>query len=215
MQPIVMVVADRGSTPRISLDVAGCLGTPIVGLVRIGGTGAPFECDLPLLGGDALLADRGFLAEHGIANGVQGRARPDIGRRVMDAGGDLRTLIHPRATIAGSAVIEAGCLISAGAIVNVDARIGRHCLIHSGATIDHDDVLEDGVVISPGVHLAGHVTVGAGTFVGIGATAVGGITIGRGATVGAGAVVIRDVPDHSTVVGNPARPLPPRSDRPR
>jgi len=32
-----------------------------------------------------------------------------------------------------------------------------------------------------------------------------GITIGEYALVGAGAVVTKDVPAHSTVVGNPAR----------
>lgn len=37
-----------------------------------------------------------------------------------------------------------------------------------------------------------------------GATVFGGIRIGDGVTIGAGAVVSKDVPDHCTVVGNPA-----------
>ena len=37
-----------------------------------------------------------------------------------------------------------------------------------------------------------------------GAIVLGGITIGDNATIGAGAVVVKDVPDHATVVGNPA-----------
>ena len=37
-----------------------------------------------------------------------------------------------------------------------------------------------------------------------GATVFGGITIGNDVEIGAGAVVRRDVPDHCTVVGNPA-----------
>ena len=37
------------------------------------------------------------------------------------------------------------------------------------------------------------------------AVIIGGITIGNNAKIGAGSVVINDVPDNATVVGNPAR----------
>lgn len=43
--------------------------------------------------------------------------------------------------------------------------------------------------------------------IGSGAVILCGITIGENATIGAGAVVTKDVPPHTTVVGNPARPL--------
>jgi serine acetyltransferase len=38
--------------------------------------------------------------------------------------------------------------------------------------------------------------------------------VGRWSRVGAGAVVIADVPDHCTAVGNPARIVPGRSGEP-
>jgi UDP-2-acetamido-3-amino-2,3-dideoxy-glucuronate N-acetyltransferase len=50
-----------------------------------------------------------------------------------------------------------------------------------------------------------------GVTIGSGATILGGVRIGTGATVGAGAVVTKDVEPGATVVGNPARPLPPRA----
>jgi acetyltransferase EpsM len=41
--------------------------------------------------------------------------------------------------------------------------------------------------------------------VGIGVNVIQGITIGKWCTIGAGAVIISDVPDGCTVVGNPGR----------
>lgn len=41
--------------------------------------------------------------------------------------------------------------------------------------------------------------------IGSGVTILPGLTIGEGALVGAGSVVVKDVPDHAVVVGNPAR----------
>ena len=51
-------------------------------------------------------------------------------------------------------------------------------------------------------------TIGDHTFLGAGSVILNALKVGRRVTVGAGAVVIRDVPDDVTVVGNPARALP-------
>ena len=47
--------------------------------------------------------------------------------------------------------------------------------------------------------------------IGTGAVILGGVVIGEGAIVGAGAVVTKDVAPHSTVAGNPARQIAPRT----
>src|SRR4029453_2659658 len=43
--------------------------------------------------------------------------------------------------------------------------------------------------------------------IGSGAKLLGPVTVGRNAKVGANTVVIEDVPDHTTVVGNPGHPV--------
>ncbi len=49
------------------------------------------------------------------------------------------------------------------------------------------------------------VRIGRDCFIGGGSTIGPGVTIGNQVIVGAGSVVTQDVPDHSIVVGNPAR----------
>jgi UDP-N-acetylbacillosamine N-acetyltransferase len=55
--------------------------------------------------------------------------------------------------------------------------------------------------------LSGNVHVGSRSHVGAGATVIQGVHIGADTIVGAGAVVLSDVPESSTVVGIPARPI--------
>jgi len=110
--------------------------------------------------------------------------------------------VHPSAVIAPSARVGEGSVVLHGAI------------IQPNASIDHDCVIGDFAHISPHATLCGHVEVGEGTHVGAGAVVIPKVTIGRWCRVGAGAVVVGDVPDHTTVVGNPARVVPHRSGEP-
>jgi acetyltransferase EpsM len=121
------------------------------------------------------------------------------------------TCVHSSATIASTVRIGVGTVVLHRAIVQPNTTIGRHVLVNTGASIDHDNDIGDFAHISPNVTLCGHVTVGEGSHVGAGAVVIPKITIGRWCTVGAGSVVLRDVPDHTTVVGNPARVVPHRS----
>ena len=50
-----------------------------------------------------------------------------------------------------------------------------------------------------------HPTIGNHVVIGTGAKVLGNITVGSHSMIGANAVVVRDVPEHSTVVGVPGR----------
>lgn len=115
------------------------------------------------------------------------------------------TLVHPSAVVCGTAAMGRAGVVLPHALVHTGARLGDGVIVNSAAVVEHDCVLDDGVHVSPGAVLAGGVGVGAGAWIGAGAVVIPGVRVGRGAVVGAGAVVIRDVPDHATVVGNPAR----------
>jgi sugar O-acyltransferase (sialic acid O-acetyltransferase NeuD family) len=126
---------------------------------------------------------------------------------LIAASAPLVTLVHPAAVVSNFAQIGIGSVICAGAILNVDAVLGAAVIVNTGATVDHDCRLADGVHIAPGVHLSGDVHVGAISWVGVGACVRQGVHIGSDVMVGAGAVVVSDIPDGVTVVGNPARPI--------
>jgi sugar O-acyltransferase (sialic acid O-acetyltransferase NeuD family) len=113
-------------------------------------------------------------------------------------------LVHPHGWVSPTARIEAGSVVLAGAVINVDAAIGEAVIVNTGATIEHDCVLARGVHVSPGATLCGAVRVGERSWIGAGAVIIPGCVIGADCIVGAGAVVIRDVGDGCTVVGNPA-----------
>ena len=102
-----------------------------------------------------------------------------------------------------------------GIEIHPGARIGRRFFLDHGMGVVIGETAEigDGVLLYQGVTLGGtgkdtgkrHPTIGNGVVIGTGAKILGNIRIGDFVKVGAGSVVVRPVPDHSTVVGVPGR----------
>lgn len=97
-----------------------------------------------------------------------------------------------RAWISPLAAIGANVEIGAGAIINGHCRLGDRCQIGAGAVLD------------PGTSDA-FIVVEAGAKIMAAATIAGPVHIARGALVQPGAVVVRNVPPHAIVSGNPAQ----------
>jgi len=57
----------------------------------------------------------------------------------------------------------------------------------------------------PNTSICCGVIVGEGTYIGASSVVIPGVKIGKWCIIGAGSVIIKDIPDNSTVVGNPAR----------
>ena len=104
-----------------------------------------------------------------------------------------------------------------GVEIHPAARIGRGLFIDHGAGVVIGETAEvgDDVTIYQGVTLGGtgfargkrHPTVGNEVMIGAGSALLGPIEIGDRSKIGANSVVIHDVPQNSTVVGNPGHPV--------
>ncbi len=107
--------------------------------------------------------------------------------------------IHPGAKIGRRFFIDHGM----GVVIGETAEIGDDCTLYHGVTLGgtsweagkRHPTLEDNVVI------------------GAGAKVLGPITIRKGARVGSNAVVVKDVPEGSSVVGVPGRIVTKRQDQ--
>ena len=134
-------------------------------------------------------------------------ARARLQRSLAAEGACFFVARHPRSTVAPDVLLGKGTVVMAGVVVNTGSVIGEGVILNTGCTIDHHNHIDNFSHIAPGAHLAGEVVVGEGAFVGVGAAVIPQQRIGSWSVVGAGAVVVRPVPERTTVVGVPAKPL--------
>jgi serine O-acetyltransferase len=99
--------------------------------------------------------------------------------------------IHPGATIGRRFFIDHGM----GVVIGETTEIGDDVLLYQNVTLG-------GTGKERGKR---HPTIGNNVVIGTGAKVLGNIRVGDYVKIGAGSVVIRPVPDHSTVVGVPGR----------
>ena len=133
-----------------------------------------------------------------------------------------RVIVGDQACIRERCEIGDDVVIGRGSLVENDTTVGARTKIQADAYVTAYSTLEEDVFIAPCVvttndNLMGRTerrhamrtgpTVRRGARIGGAAVLLPGIEVGEEAFVGAGAVVLRDVPAHAVVVGNPARQI--------
>ncbi len=123
--------------------------------------------------------------------------------------------------LSGSTMGE-NCNIGQNVVIGPDVAIGDRCKIQNNVSVYKGVTLEDGVFCGPSIVFTNiynpraeiskmdqvrPTLVKKGATLGANSTIVCGHTIGSYAFVGAGAVITKDIPDHSLMVGNPAKQM--------
>lgn len=163
---------------------------------------------VPVIGGPDLLARH---PDWSVLLGIgQGRARRELWTRLTDLGvGEDRyaTVVHPQVLIPPGCRVGAGSILLAGVVLTADVVVGRDVVVMPNAVLTHDVVVADHATVCAGVALAGAVTIGEAAYLGTNASVRERVRVGATATLGMGSVLLADLPDGQTWVGNPARPL--------
>ena len=108
--------------------------------------------------------------------------------------------IHPGAKIGKNLFIDHGM----GVVIGETSEIGHNVTIYHSVTLGG---------ISPSIdtdrqrHEKRHPTIGNDVVIGSGAQILGPIVIGNNSRIAANAVVVKDVPENSTMIGIPARAI--------
>ena len=100
--------------------------------------------------------------------------------------------------IGDDVIIGTGCKIQAGVKIPPLTRIGNNVFIGANVVFTNDKYMDgkmEGVIVEDGVKI------GAGSLI------LAGIKIGKNSIIGMGSVVLHDVPDGETWIGNPAKKI--------
>jgi serine O-acetyltransferase len=106
--------------------------------------------------------------------------------------------IHPAAIIGKNLFIDHGM----GVVIGETAKIGNNVTLYHGVTLGGISPAENA---ESQKNVKRHPTIMNNVIIGSGAQILGPIKIGNYARIGANAVVLKDVPENATMVGNPAK----------
>ena len=118
------------------------------------------------------------------------------------------TLIHPTAIIPkGFCKIGNGVLMAPLSQLSPDTTLEDNCIMLANTFLGHDSTLKRFAHIATNGVVGANVTVGRAVHVGSNSTVREKVTIGDFSLIGAASMVLKNVPDRSIVIGNPAKLL--------
>ncbi len=114
-------------------------------------------------------------------------------------------ILHPSVQKTPYTSMGEGCIVLGNVLLSCDVEIGNFAIINPGTTISHDTHIGDFFTTSPGVNISGTCTFGDRVFMGTNSCVRNGCRITDDVVIGMGAVVVSDLLEKGTYIGNPAR----------
>ena len=115
--------------------------------------------------------------------------------------------MYKRQDIGLANIIGEGSIITSGVIITCNVKIGMHVQLNLNTTIGHDNIIKNYVTTAPAVNISGSCCIGQNVYLGTGALVREDINIVKNSIIGMGSVVVKNIDESGTYVGNPAKKI--------
>jgi len=162
---------------------------------------------LPVLGGlkDAATRFPDAYFVNGIGSAETASKKPQIIAQTGAPRERFVTLVHPTAYVAPTVTIGAGSVVAQYCVIMAGAVIGDHVKMLPQCTISYGSNIGSYSTVSTGAVTLSDVVCGVSNYLGANVSIKERVKVGDYCILGMGTVVLRDVPENSVMVGNPAR----------
>lgn len=135
------------------------------------------------------------------------RIRMSVFENLISMGGNIPTLIHPKADVSKYAQLGEGVVIHSNAVVHPGVILGNNTVISCNSTLIHQSKLGNHCYVAGNALIGAYAQVGNQVFIGLSAVIISDKvkSVGDNAIIGAGAVVSASVGSNVVVAGVPAR----------
>jgi sugar O-acyltransferase (sialic acid O-acetyltransferase NeuD family) len=124
---------------------------------------------------------------------------------IISKGGEFISIIHPTAIIMQNITVGMGCIIGRNCYIGNDCEIGNFVTTNYGAVVGHDNKIGDFSHIGPRSFIGGSTKIENEVTIYAMATIINNVIVKKRSVVGAGSVVIKNVEECTSVLGNPAK----------